>query len=77
LIRLKLAETLGQSYAWIQENISSQELDLWYHYWTYQTMVRDGIPTGGAKPIQEQEKALERVARAFGTTEIKTRPKGT
>ncbi len=74
---MQLAETLGQSYAWVQENVSGQELDLWHTYWVYKAKKRDGIPTGGRKGLEEQKRQLGHIAKAFGGSGVKKRPKGT
>ncbi len=75
---MRLAETLGKSYVWIQENISGLELDLWHTYWIYKAKKEHKIPTGGRKGIEEQKRQLNQIAKAFGGgLEVKKRPKGT
>ena len=75
MVRLKLAETLGKSFTWIQQNITVKELMLWVVYWKYKDKKENGVPTKKAS-TEEQLKQVNRIAKAFGTTVV-TRERGT
>lgn len=75
LIKLKLAETIGKSYSWIQENVTPAELRLWQTYWIFQKKRQDGIPDRPAS-LEKQEASVKGIARAFGAKVVK-RKRGT
>ena len=75
MIRLKLAETLGKSYTWIQKNITVKELKLWVLYWEYQHKKETNIPTRKVS-TETQVQKLNQIAKALGA-KVVTRQRGT